>query len=210
MALIQFTRNYTDQSTDSGFQFEFHCDRCGNGYQTQFQASATGNLAQALDAASNIFGGIFSSAANVAHGAHTVAWEKAHDEAFKAAIEEARPHFNKCKRCGHWVDGDCWNTQRGLCKDCAPDLEEEYSAIQTEAAVQKAREQAQTVDYVSAEKFKQTVVASCPHCGAQAQGGKFCPECGASLAPRRTCAHCGAEADGTPKFCPECGKPYGG
>jgi hypothetical protein len=31
MALIQFTRNYQDLSTDQGYQFEFSCDRCGNG-----------------------------------------------------------------------------------------------------------------------------------------------------------------------------------
>ena len=30
MALIQFTRNHTNHSTDKGYQFEFFCDRCGN------------------------------------------------------------------------------------------------------------------------------------------------------------------------------------
>jgi rRNA maturation endonuclease Nob1 len=29
MALIQFTRNYRDDSTDRGFQFEFFCTKCG-------------------------------------------------------------------------------------------------------------------------------------------------------------------------------------
>lgn len=57
MALIQFTRNYRDLSTDAGFQFEFFCDRCGNGYQTEFQASAMGTATNILDAASNLFGG---------------------------------------------------------------------------------------------------------------------------------------------------------
>lgn len=28
MALIQFTRNHSDHSTDRGYQFEFFCDRC--------------------------------------------------------------------------------------------------------------------------------------------------------------------------------------
>src|SRR5437016_4380929 len=157
MALIQFTRNHNDQSTDNGYQFEFYCDRCGNGYQTEFQTSTSGNIANALDTASSLFGGIFSSAANVAHGAHTAAWQKAHDGAFTHAVAEAQPHFHKCKRCGHWVDEDCWNGERGLCKDCAPDLEEEYSHVQAEAAVQDATEKASTVDYVSAERFKQTI-----------------------------------------------------
>ena len=59
MALIQFTRNYHDESTDTGFQFEFYCDRCGNGYQTEFQASGLGTVTNALDVASNLFGGFF-------------------------------------------------------------------------------------------------------------------------------------------------------
>ena len=37
MALIQFTKNHSDHSTDRGFQFEFFCDKCGNGYMTRFQ-----------------------------------------------------------------------------------------------------------------------------------------------------------------------------
>lgn len=205
MALIQFTRNNSDLSTDKGFQLEFFCDRCGNGYQTEFQPSATGTLSTALDTASSLFGGIFSSAANVAHGAHSAAWEKAHDGAFAHAVEEARPHFHKCKRCGHWVDDDCWNDERGLCKDCAPDLEEEYSAAQVQAAIQDAHEKASQVDYVGAERFKQTIVGTCPHCGAKVGGGKFCPECGQPLSAKKFCGECGKEIKAGVKFCPECG-----
>jgi len=101
MALIQFTRNYRDLSTDAGFQFEFHCDRCGNGYQTEFQASTLGTVTSALDAASNLFGGVFGSAANAARNVRSAGWEKAHDNAFAGSVEEAKPHFHKCKRCGN-------------------------------------------------------------------------------------------------------------
>lgn len=100
MALIQFTRNYRDLSTDTGFQFEFFCDRCGNGYQTEFQTSALGTASSVLDAANNLFGGVFGSAANAARNVRSAAWEKAHDKAFSEAVEEVRPHFHKCKRCG--------------------------------------------------------------------------------------------------------------
>ena len=34
--LHAFTRNYNDLSTESGFQFEFFCDCCGNGYKSTF------------------------------------------------------------------------------------------------------------------------------------------------------------------------------
>lgn len=205
MALIQFTRNNRDLSTDKGFQFEFYCDRCGNGYQTEFQSSATGAVGSALDTASSLLGGIFGSAANAAHNVHSAAWEKAHDAAFNRAVEEAKPHFHKCKRCGHWVDDDCWNDERSLCKDCAPDLQEEYSSIQAQAAIRDAQEKADTVDYVAADKFKQTIVAACPHCGAKVSGGKFCPECGKPLASEKSCTNCGAKLQAGAKFCPECG-----
>lgn len=205
MALIQFTRNNRDLSTDKGFQFEFYCDRCGNGYQTHFESSTTGAVSSALDTASSLLGGIFGSAANAAHSVHSAAWEKSHDGAFTRAVEEATPHFQKCKRCGHWVDEDCWNTERVLCKDCAPDLQEEFSNIQVQAAINDAREKAETVDYVSTEKFKQTIVASCPHCGAKVTSGKFCPECGKPLAAEKFCAGCGVKIKAGAKFCPECG-----
>jgi len=205
MALIQFTRNHGDHSTPQGFQFEFFCDKCGNGYRTEFQSSTTGVVSTALDAASNLLGGIFGQAANVANSVHSAAWEKEHDKAFEAAVAEARPHFHKCKRCGKWVDTDCWNNERGLCKDCAPDLEEEYSAVQTEASVIKAREQALSEVSAPAGKFKQTVVGTCPHCNAKLTGGKFCPECGKPVAQKKFCTECGKEIQAGVKFCPECG-----
>ncbi len=64
MALIQFTRNHTDHSTDKGFQFEFFCDRCGNGFMSEFKSSVTGMAASALHAAGNLFGGILGQASS--------------------------------------------------------------------------------------------------------------------------------------------------
>ena len=62
---IEFTRNYADQSTNQGFQFEFYCDRCGTGYRTRFQPSAMGTVTNALDAASGLFGGFLGRAADL-------------------------------------------------------------------------------------------------------------------------------------------------
>ena len=76
---IEFTRNYSDQSTDKGFQFEFYCDRCRSGYRTGFQTFAMGTVSGALDAASSLFGGLFNQAANLGERARSATWEKAHD-----------------------------------------------------------------------------------------------------------------------------------
>jgi hypothetical protein len=40
--MIFFTDNYQDRSTNDGYQFEFYCRRCGNGYTSSFQHSVTG------------------------------------------------------------------------------------------------------------------------------------------------------------------------
>lgn len=207
MALIKFTRNYQDKSTDNGFQFTFDCDRCGNGYESTFQGSATGMVSGALDTAANIFGGIFGAAAQIGDRAHSVAWQQQKDAAFAKAIEEVKPNFVQCRRCGKWVCKEvCWNKDRGLCKDCAPDLEQEYSAAQTQAAIEQAREKAREASYVTADKFKSTIVATCPSCGADLKGGKFCPECGKPVSQNKFCKECGKPTQGG-KFCPECGAP---
>jgi len=206
MALIQFTRNYSDLSTDRGFQFEFKCDRCGNGYETRFEPTNIAAIGDIAEAAGNLLGGLFGSAANMAEGARSSAWQKAHDDAFVKAVNEAQPHFHKCKRCGHWVDNDCWNTQRQMCKDCAPDLQEEYSSIQTQAAINDAQMKAAKVEYTTADQFKQTIAAHCPNCGASLEGSpKFCPNCGQALATKKFCTSCGKELAPGAKFCAECG-----
>jgi membrane protease subunit (stomatin/prohibitin family) len=206
MALIKFTRNHEDKCTDNGFQFEFYCDRCGNGYESTFQGSATGLASQALDTAANIFGGLFGAAAQIGERAHSVAWQQQKDAAFAKAVEEVKPHFVQCRRCGKWVCKEvCWNKDRGLCKECAPDLEQEYSAAQTQAAIGQAQEVARTGTYVTADKFKETIVATCPNCGADVKGGKFCPECGKPIAQKKFCKECGKPVQAGVKFCPECG-----
>lgn len=37
---IHFTKNYSDLSTNQGFQFEFFCDKCGSGFRTKFKSGA--------------------------------------------------------------------------------------------------------------------------------------------------------------------------
>lgn len=135
---IEFTSNYSDHSTDRGFQFEFNCDRCGTGYRTRFQAFAAGTISTALDTASSLFGGIFSSAANVGEQVRSAAWQKARDEAFAKAVEEIKPDFIQCPRCSTWVcRKSCWNNQRGLCKNCAPDMGVEMAAAQASRTVEE-------------------------------------------------------------------------
>ena len=84
MGLIQFTRNHTDHSTDKGYQFEFFCDRCGNGYMSEFQASAVGLASSAVRAVGGLLGGFFSSAGSNSYEIERAVQGPAHDRAFQA------------------------------------------------------------------------------------------------------------------------------
>ena len=47
-ALIRFIISYDGLSTDKGFRFKFHCEKCCNGYMSRFQPiGITGSLLQA-------------------------------------------------------------------------------------------------------------------------------------------------------------------
>ena len=206
MALIQFTRNHNDHSTDKGFQFEFMCDRCGNGFMTEFQASAVGMAGSALRAAGNLFGGILGSASNSAYEIERAVQGPAHDKAFHAAVDEAKPNFRQCPKCTHWVClASCWNGKRSLCFDCAPDMEVELTAAQSQFAVEQMRDKVRTQDLIKDVDVSSEAAALCPACGARTQGAKFCPECGKPLRPKNECSKCGTKFETGTKFCPECG-----
>ncbi len=67
MSMIRFTENYDDLSTDRGYQFKFHCDKCGNGFMSSFETSAVGVAGGLLHVAGNLFGGLLGSAGDSAY-----------------------------------------------------------------------------------------------------------------------------------------------
>ncbi len=208
--VIEFVSNYNDHSTDTGFQFEFSCDRCGTGYRTKFQPSAAGTVSNVLDGASSLFGGIFGQAANIGERVRSAGWQQARDRAFSIAIQEIRPSFIQCPRCQSWVcRAKCWNTKKGLCKNCAPDMGVEMSAAQASRSVEEvwAHAAMSEEDKQLAEgNWRETIRASCPECEAPlATNAKFCPNCGAALKKATHCSECGAKLQPGAKFCAECG-----
>jgi len=210
MALIEFTKIHTDHSTDKGYQFEFFCDRCGSGYRSEFRASVTGMAGSVLRAAGNLFGGILGSAGGGAYEIERAVQGPGRDKAFREAIEEAKPHFRKCPKCSQWAClATCWNEKRGLCHDCAPNLETEIAAAQATATVEQAKKKIEEQDLTKGIDLETETTALCPHCGARSQGGKFCGECGKPMRAKATCGRCGTEAEAGTKFCPECGAKLG-
>ena len=211
MALIAFVRNYDDLSTDRGFQFKFYCDKCGNGYLSRFQTSLVGTAGGLLRAAGDLFGGVLGRASESAYEIQRAVGGPAHDEALRAAVEEARPNFVQCTGCGNWVCRQvCWNVKRGLCVDCAPRSEVVIAKAQSEAEQEQVREKVRQKDQTTDLELDATMSVRCPSCEAQVKGGKFCPECGEPLKPKGAhCPECGAKVEGKAKFCPECGAKRG-
>lgn len=208
---IHFTRNYNDLSTERGFQFEFICDRCGSGFRTRFQPWTVGNVSGALNAAGSLLGGIFNQAADLGERVRSAGWQKAKDEAYAAAAEELRGEFVQCPRCSSWVcRKSCWNTKRGLCKSCAPDLGVEMSAAQASHSVEEVWAHAAMSEedkHLTIEDFGDTIRASCPQCNEPLpKKVKFCPNCGAKVLQEDKCSKCGAKLQPGAKFCTECGQ----
>lgn len=205
MPLIEFTDNYEDLSTDTGFQFKFYCERCGNGYMSEFRPHTIGRAAGVLRAVGGLLGGEAARVGDSAYEIQRAVGGPAHDKALKEAVAEVRPHFHQCPRCGTWVCDVCWNAQRGLCEQCAPDLQEELAAAQQERMLEEVRERVAETSYAGQVNVTDTAVTTCPHCGAKVTGGKFCNECGKPLVAGATCPKCGAQNPAGAKFCSECG-----
>jgi hypothetical protein len=138
--MIFFTDNYQDRSTNDGYQFEFFCRRCGNGYSSSFQHSATGFGGRMLRLGGDLIGG------QVGERAAQLGWDaewmrdgnrgSTRDKALAKAVDEMKPYFHQCHRCGQWVcEQVCWNDQRGLCTTCAPKLDQEIAGMQAAAQV---------------------------------------------------------------------------
>jgi len=206
MALIQFTRNHHDHSTDKGYQFEFFCDRCGNGFKSEFKPSMTGFATSALRAAGDVFGGFFHQAGAGTYEIQRAIQGPGHDRAFRESVEETKPNFRQCPKCAKWVCLTmCWNQKRGLCYECAPNVETELAAAQAQATIEQIHEKVRSQDLTKEIDVTSEAAALCPSCGARTQGAKFCPECGKALRPKNECSRCGTKVDAGTKFCPECG-----
>lgn len=201
-----FTENYTDLSDENGYQFEFRCDVCGNGYRSEFQRSALGSASSLLGGASQLLGGLWG-ASGATRSAKDFMDRGARDEALKKAANEIMPLFTRCPRDNKWVDETCWNEQRGLCVNCAPRLATEMEAERASVEIRQMQNAMQAQQVFSGDlSAKQTV---CRTCGKPVGSEKFCSNCGTPTGQNK-CAGCGNDLAEGARFCPNCGKPTGG
>jgi hypothetical protein len=214
---LWFTQNHRDLSQgygdDAGFDFEFYCERCGDTWRSGYELYTMGRASGWLRRASNMAGGIASNVgfdvANAAEGLANTGWHKARDAAFQRAITKAAGHFHRCGRCHNHTCDQCFNVDRGLCLNCAPDLQAEVEEARAHGQVAAARQQAYAVGGEQVQGYDVTTEKHlvCSHCGAETHGAKFCAACGTPQAAPGTCRSCGTEVPSSAKFCPECGTP---
>jgi len=217
MALQPFTRNYTDNSTEAGFEFTFYCDLCNNGYKSQFIESKTYNKTGFLHGVAKFLAlgaaclGQHDLGYKLEQGANILTerfegmspeWHREHEAAFNLGQEEAKRHFYRCPKCRLWVCNNDWNEEEGLCVECSPRLNVEVAAAKAEKMVMDIKEKAQNTQVFKGEV--ETKVTHCPECGKPVTESKFCVNCGADLSWKK-CPHCGKNAAAETKFCGECG-----
>ncbi|MDQ7827095.1 MAG: zinc ribbon domain-containing protein [Candidatus Eremiobacteraeota bacterium] len=207
MGAIEFTDNYQDLSTDMGFQFKFNCERCGDGYMSTFRPNTIGVVGSLLRGASSFLGGALGNVGHTAYEVQRAVGGPQHDAALKQAIDEVKPLFKKCRRCGDWTcEKVCWNTHKDMCKQCAPVAEEEETSIRAEhVRTQVSNDLFLEENKRMSEKGKE-VAEKCPECGAATLGKKFCPQCGIKLSAGESfCKQCGVKLPPKSKFCGDCG-----
>jgi hypothetical protein len=216
--VVPFTNNYDDMSTREGYQFRFNCMRCGNGYESKYRHSVTGFGGRLANIAGGMMGGEvggkLQSAGWNAEWLRDSARGSTRDKRLEEAVEDVRPYFSQCHRCGQWVCKDiCWNDERGLCVTCAPKLDQEIAGMQAEAQRRQLEEKILSTDYTGDINVVDERSGLCPNCGGETGGGKFCQGCGHALAAapaatKKFCGNCGTQLGGG-AFCAECGTPAG-
>ena len=161
MAMQSFTRNFDDNSTEAGFEFEFRCDKCGDGVKSRFIESKTyrkgcmfKSITEGISTGARLFG-LNNIAYGLERGSDIVGrsfdgmspeWHKEHEYAFQQAVNEAKSHFHRCHGCTTYVCDSDYNEEEGMCVDCAP---------REHTAVSKARS-ARMVEEIN-ESFSQSI-----------------------------------------------------
>jgi hypothetical protein len=219
MPLLDHPKNVDDLSADKGFQWKFHCDICGSGYDTTFipsksQASvrrlgflssglsAIGSATSSFTTGSGLYGaGQAASAAGQFKGM-SAQWHVEHDKAFQQAVNEAQGHFKKCPKCKSYVCADDWNDEAGLCTTDAPSLAAETQATKAQVRVAQMQEHVKSQTLYDGDTSDRATL--CPTCGKPSGSGKFCQNCGATLGYKE-CAKCHHQNPPTVSFCGECG-----
>jgi hypothetical protein len=211
VAPVPFTGNVRDMCNENGFQWEFACDRCGNGFQSPFEQNVSARGKGVLRMAGEWFGGAVEKFSSGVEDFNRYGWmggegSATKDRHFTKAVEAVTPNFRQCRGCGSWMCAQfCWNNDVGQCMQCSPLASEEIAKAQSYAQRQQFYDAASQQNWTSGHNMGEVQKLRCDQCGASTSGGKFCGQCGASLIKAVHCTHCGTQASPGAMFCAGCG-----
>jgi hypothetical protein len=206
--MVPFTDNIRDLSNDNGYQFEFVCERCGNGHRAPFIADKVARGRNLLRAVGSITGGRIADLGYASQWLDRSTNSPAKDRALQQSMQAVAGKFRQCRGCGNHMCVDvCWNHDVGQCLTCSPSVADELSRAQAAAQVEQLHTRTREVDWTRDLDLQTRVQLQCPSCSASITGGKFCPECGHQLKVSTECANCGTPRPPGAKFCAECGTP---
>ena len=210
MANIPFTSNYTDLSSQRGFQFKFFCEQVRQRVHVHVQGQPARHS------------GGRGECRRIPAGRDL---RPGRADRRRAAVDDGRPPARRRARCGRQGDQPALQAVHPLRQMGvrAGLLEQEDGTVRDLRAGPERGDRRGAGDRGQGPGAREGARGGLhrpagpgpgrgcplPQLRGQDAGGKFCPECGTPISPKRKCASCGAEASGTPKFCPECGKPYG-
>lgn len=202
--LIPFTSNFSDMSTNEGYQFEFRCQRCGNGFRSRFRPSVTGFGGRLAALGGSILGGEIGN--RVQEIGYIAQWDRSgtrgvtNDKRLLEASEDVAGEFRQCRGCTDWVcRHQCWDQRADVCTTCAP---AQHGPPQ--GADPYGRPGHGTHGQAPGYGAPVGGGRTCTSCGAVGPG-RFCGHCGTPFAPP-SCRGCGAPSQGT-RFCGHCGTP---
>lgn len=172
--MIQFVANYDDLSSERGYQFRFHCDKCGNGYMSRFVTSKIGVAGTLLRTAGSLFGGWAGAAGSSSYDVQRMAAGPEHDSALREAVEEGKQYLmTEVARQQMYEKAQ----QQAYAKNIDMSTGGEYAA----GGVDERPGSTPVCSKCSADLGD---ARFCPQCGtpAAARTAKFCPDCGGKLA----------------------------
>lgn len=211
MAVIAFTKRYTDRTTPEGFQFEFFCDRTRTGWQevlsndiftTIYNELGLNTAAQAAkkdfctyswvsplqNNPANVTGKFVEDAKKVLESdaigaAGKVLNQAVSDKAKELALTNA---ITEAKQHFRY----CTECNRWVCKSGCWNNTTRLCKDCTPAPAAP-------------------MALTCQYCGDKSVGGRFCATCGKPLAITIFCGNCGAKIEGDKgfRYCPMCADP---
>lgn len=217
---------YSDMSNQGQgyFAFRFTCQECQWQIDTRPIRAQSSNVSAALDIGVGFLNGFWGRAAEVGEQVYGTQWHKEQADALQRSWVEVQPQFRLCPQCHRTVCLRCFNQQRTLCTNCAPDKQADAMHFQQQMDIEAQHKYIQENYHPS---FDAAVAANAPHIqqvpqviqsqpvpvpqmlqAQQAQQSSMqsvaCPTCQHMGTPGKFCQECGTKLPLPDRTCPAC------